>query len=140
MFWITLVYGLVVGSDTVSYKLKGKPKPFFSIISLAFFFKVVQYFLIPSRYGFTYVQTALLVTVSLVSILKKNKGRFYNLLAFSINLPIGLVSWIEATQCDNFLIHFGGHVWYDTTIPLSFIVYYLIARTMENNSLKQKTE
>lgn len=85
--------------------------------------------LVPPRFGFTYVQTVLLLvacTYDLFSPAHK-KDRYYDLAALLINLPVGMVAWVEALGCDSFFKSLGGHVWYDATIPLSMFVYYAVA-------------
>lgn len=87
---------------------------------------------IPIQFGFTYVQTILLLLASVndLSIKKEDKDCFYTLKACIVNVPIGIVGWLEAYMCDSVLIHIGGHVWYDCTIPISIIVYYMVAKTL----------
>ena len=48
--------------------------------------------------------------------------------AWLINVPITLMGWVEATTCGQFLVNYGGHVWYDATIPVSLCVYFVAAR------------
>jgi len=80
--------------------------------------------LVPGVFGFTYVQTVLLWVSSCYDLLRVHKDRYYDLSAALINLPVGLVSWVEASQCDTFLKAVGGHVYYDAIIPVSMFVYY----------------
>lgn len=87
----------------------------------------IQIRFLPVNLGFTYVQTILLVTATINDLYTQQlkKDYAYNLKSFFINFPIGMVGWLEAITCDNFMISFGGHIWYDCTIPISIIVYYL---------------
>jgi len=87
---------------------------------------------VPIRFGFTYVQTILLLLASAndLSLKKEDKDCFYTLKACIVNVPIGIVGWLEAYTCDSVLIYIGGHVWYDCTIPISIIIYYIIAKTL----------
>ena len=95
------------------------------IIFLSSLYTLVHAFFVAGRFGFTYVQTMLLVTFSIHAIATEEKGQYYNAASILIGLPVGFVSWIEALACDNFFVHIGGHVWYDAIIPLSHCAYYL---------------
>ena len=66
---------------------------------------------------------------------REEKDVFYDLAALYINVPVGVVGWLEAMACDNLLVKIGGHFWYDTSIPLSFFAYYAVAWA---NQPKQK--
>ena len=48
-----------------------------------------------------------------------------------IILPIGIFSWVEALACDSFLIHVGGHVWYDAIIPISLTAYFFYVKGLQ---------
>jgi hypothetical protein len=62
----------------------------------------------------------------------QDKSVYYNSIATIINLPIGLVGWIEAITCDYFFSHIGGHFWYDITIPISLISYFFYIKSWNN--------
>lgn len=82
---------------------------------------------VPGRFGFTYVNTvimALLVAYELLG--RTKKDRFYDLSAVLINFPITQAAWLEGFTCDSFLKSVGGHVWYDSVIPLSMFMYYAV--------------
>ena len=70
---------------------------------------------------------------------REDKDVFYDLNAFIVTLPVGLVSWLEALSCDSFLKHVGGHVYYDAIIPASIFVYYAAAlRYQPSETLAKK--
>lgn len=98
------------------------------ISALISFFQIF----IPIQFGFTYVQTILLLLASIndLGLKKEDKNVYYTLKACIVNVPIGLVGWLEAYMCNSILIYIGGHVWYDCTIPISIMVYYFIAKTL----------
>ena len=50
-----------------------------------------------------------------------------------ISLPIMSIAWIEALTCESFLVHFGGHLMFDNTIAMSFLIYYVYVRIMEES-------
>lgn len=86
--------------------------------------------LVPPRFGFTYVQTVLLWVTALYDLRRPKKDGFYDLSAVMINLPVGLVSWLEGAACESLFRGIGGHVWYDAVIPLSMFAYYAVALPM----------
>ena len=98
---------------------------------------------VPTRFQFTYVQTVLLWVAAGHDLLRPaaSKDVYYDLSSVLITIPVGLVSWIEALACDGFLVKYGGHVYYDTIIPVSMFVYYYFAlRTHSNAPTSKKTE
>lgn len=96
--------------------------------------------MVPPRFGFTFVQTVLLLVACAYDMLQPAKDRHYDLAALMINLPIGLVAWVEASGCDAFLRSLGGHVWYDATIPLSMFAYYAVALGSSTQPVKPGTK
>ena len=45
-------------------------------------------------------------------------------------------SWAEPYLCDSLLVKYGGHVVFDYSIPLAFIVYLAAASRMEPRKAK----
>jgi len=93
-------------------------------------------FVIPFNYSFTYVQTTLMLTASLSELKLNNKNLFYDIKAIIVHLPVTIIGWIEAVFCDNFIEKYGGHLIYDTTIPLSVITYHGILYLMYTKKRK----
>ena len=93
-------------------------------------------FAVPFNHSFTYVQTILMLTAAISEYNLKNKDVYYDMKALIVHLPITIVGWIEALYCDRFLKNVGGHVIYDTTIPLSIITYH--ASVYYYNKYKEK--
>ncbi len=79
--------------------------------------------LVPPKFSLTYVQTVLLLNQVYGELRRADKGPHYDRWSLIVNLPIGLFGWLEALSCDGFLINYGGHLWYDSSIPLSMLVY-----------------
>ena len=108
----------------------------------------VQTFIVinlPEHYGFTYVQTVLLMSASLSALYRPNKDVYYELYALIVALPIGFVSWFESIACDSGFKALGGHFWYDATIPATSILYYALcyayyANYQRNTLTKQKSQ
>eukprot|EP00967_Tisochrysis_lutea_P154188 scaffold305753_cov26-Tisochrysis_lutea.AAC.2 len=90
---------------------------------------VILSLLVPPAHGFTYVQTALLcVAVGYRMVVPaEKKDLYYDLAALMINLPIGFVSWLEASACDHGYRDLGGHVLYDSMIPICQLTYFAVA-------------
>ena len=117
-FWYFLVKAAYLNGTTLQWRIN-------SIIHT-----ILITFLIPFNYSFTYVQTSLMLTASLSELKMNNKNIFYDIKAIIIHLPITIIGWIEAVFCDNFIEKYGGHLIYDTTIPLSVITYHGILYSM----------
>ena len=86
-------------------------------------------FWVPPHLGFTYVQTVLLIAASItqLGLSSERKNTFqYAAFALIVGLPIGFVGWIESTSCTNFLLDWGGHIWYDSCIPVSLLIYLVL--------------
>mmetsp|Transcript_16197 Transcript_16197/g.48999 ORF Transcript_16197/g.48999 Transcript_16197/m.48999 type:complete len:275 (-) Transcript_16197:322-1146(-) len=82
---------------------------------------------IPAQYGFTYVQTVLLVANSVAALCRSDKDVFYDLFGVLVSVPIGFVAWFESFACDKGFKDLGGHLFYDATIPVSILFYYALA-------------
>jgi hypothetical protein len=81
--------------------------------------------LVNPTFSFTYVQTVLLLTVGFYELNNPTKTpSTYNSFSLLVNLPIGFVGWVEALACDSWLVAYGGHVWYDATIPFSILCFW----------------
>jgi len=98
----------------------------------------IHVFLVPGRFGFTYVQTMLILTYTLHALSKKEKSTYYNAISVIIGLPVGFVAWFEVFACEQFYVHIGGHVWYDLTIPLSYCAYYVYVSSIEKGHVKSE--
>jgi len=91
----------------------------------------IQLLLVTGNYGFTYVQTVLMICFSLKELaqrpLAEKENVSYPLFATIVTLPVSFVGWMETTQCTNFVKDFlYGHVVYDAYIPLSILIWYVL--------------
>jgi hypothetical protein len=101
------------------------PSKTFVVLQCVFNTYVSLYF-IPSLYGFTFVNTIIFLNIVLSRvILVENKDRFYNATAMMGLLPM-IVTWCEPLFCDAFLIDWGGHLWFDVSIPTSTVIYFFV--------------
>lgn len=91
---------------------------------------------VPINHSFTYVQTILMLTAAISEYHLEDKDIYYDIKAFIVHLPITLVGWVEALFCDSFIKYYGGHLLYDTTIPISIITYHLILYFYNKNKIK----
>ena len=64
-----------------------------------------------------------------------NKDQFYALYALSQCLSSAAM-WAEPYLCDALLVTYGGHVVFDYSIPLGFILYLAAASRMEPRKAK----
>ena len=85
-------------------------------------------FLVKAEFGFTYVQTVLLLAASFnqLNLPIEKKGYVYSTFAIVVSLPVGLVGWLESQTCGDFMIQYGGHVFYDGGICASLLVFLLL--------------
>ena len=51
------------------------------------------------------------------------RDRYYDASAW-VGVPIMAITWLEPLTCDSFLVRWGGHVWFDVSIPLAYFLYY----------------
>jgi hypothetical protein len=103
-------------------------------VAVAAIFAFVIHLLIPQHFGFSYVQTILMVEFALnqLSRDKKEKDFTYFLYPTLVALPLTIVGWLESTMCSKFVQdYFYGHLAYDIYIPVSMIVWYTIVHNTE---------
>jgi hypothetical protein len=109
------------------------------VAALAFLIMAVQLF-VPQVFGFTFVQTVLLVLYSVAQIMRpvEEKGYSYALYAGLVGFPLVMVSILESTLCSSFVKDWlYGHVVYDAYIPASILAWYLLCHK-EHKSTKGK--
>jgi len=95
----------------------------------AFLHNSLQVFVIPTRFFFTHVLMAVPLHSGVRAIFfraRSQKDIYYAMEAWLVDVPILLMSFGEAIACEDFLVHYGGHVWFDMVVPIGFIVYYMI--------------
>ena len=92
----------------------------------------LQCFWLPSRFFFAHVLLAVLLNsaVRKLALPAAEKDIYYDMEAWLVDIPIVLMTFVEALSCDAFLMDIGGHVWFDMAVPVGFAVYYgvLLAR------------
>jgi hypothetical protein len=114
-FWITLIKASLPNVKTVTVAV---------VVMAAQFFQL----LVPNQFGFTYVQTVLMLAFSLNQLNRpvQEKDFSYAMYAAVVGLPVTMVGWMESTQCSAFVMDYlYGHVVYDVYIPCSMLVWYL---------------
>ena len=81
------------------------------------------------QFGFTFVQTVLMLSAALNQLKLPDKEKGYTYFCFSliVALPVGFVGWLESLTCSNFLIKYGGHMLYDGGICLSTLIFTFIS-------------
>jgi len=83
---------------------------------------------VPQIFGFTYVQTVLMIAFSVNQLLRdvSEKDFHYALYPAMVGFPLTLIGWMESTQCTSFVKDsLYGHLAYDGYIPLSMLGWYL---------------
>jgi len=93
---------------------------------LALFHNSLQVFILPTRLFFTHVLLAVLASSSYRGFNReyKDKTIYYALEAWLVDVNILVMTFVESFTCETFLIHIGGHVWFDMVVPLGFTVYF----------------
>lgn len=89
---------------------------------------VVHSLAVPNAYGFTFVQTVLLLMFSVDQLLQDahKKGLEYFTYPLMVGFPLTLVAWMESTQCSNFVREYlYGHLVYDAYIPIASLLWYI---------------
>lgn len=96
---------------------------------------------LPRTFGFTYVQTVLMISFSVNQLARpiKEKGVEYALYPAIVGVPLAVIGWLESTTCSNFMISIGGHIVYDYYIPIAMIAFYLMSFMRISEKKKVKT-
>ena len=103
-------------------------------------FVAFHYYFVPLQLAFGYVQTVLIVMMC-VTALVGPKNEYYNATALIVTGPITITGWIEGLACESFLVHIGGHFWYDMTIPLGMTAYiFYLKQKQTPGQQKSKVE
>lgn len=95
---------------------------------------------LPGAAGFTYVQTMLVLIYNIYETFyreQSTKTGSYNYLGM-VAVPFSILAWVEGITCVTFLKNLGGHVWYDTSIPIAVIAFYYFTRNMDKASATAK--
>jgi len=107
----------------------------------ATFLSTLRHMYTPNYFGFTYVQTILLLQFSINQLArpKEEKDFSYFLYPVVVGLPLTLVGWTESTMCSMFVKDlFYGHLAYDAFIPLAMMAWYAIVHNRAASSEKVK--
>jgi hypothetical protein len=97
--------------------------------------------LVPANFGFTYVQTILMLAFSINQLLRpaSEKDYVYATFPLFVGFPLTLVGWMESTQCSNFVRDYMyGHVVYDAYIPIASLAWYLVCYARVQGANVQK--
>jgi len=116
IFWIFMLKAATPKSSTAT------------IIGLAIV-SMIGSFGFPTSFGFTYVQSVLFAIFSWDELWNKpvaEKQFEYALYPWIVGLPLAAIGWMESTQCSKSVIFLGGHLIYDSYIPLSIMLFYMI--------------
>jgi len=97
-------------------------------MTIAMCHNILQVFFLPTRFFFTHVLMAVLFGSGRRWLGRpaQEKTRFYTMEAWLVDVPILVMTYVEAIGCDAFLIDYGGHVYFDMVVPVMFIVYWVI--------------
>lgn len=116
------------------------------IVLLAVTITVFHSLAVPNAFGFTFVQTILLLLFSSDQMMqdRSSKGLEYFTYPLMMGLPLTLVGWMESMYCTSFVKDkLYGHLAYDAYIPISSLVWYIMIyamRPVEQVSAKHKAQ
>lgn len=134
IFWLGIFHSLMPKA-----KLPTKCLVIMPVVGLQLF--------VPGKFGFTYVQTVIMLLFSCVELVKspaEKQDISYPLYACIVGVPVTMMAWLESTQCSAFVRDvLYGHVVYDAFIPLAILVWYLLCYgyvTWSAKAIKAKKE
>jgi hypothetical protein len=108
--------------------MRDKSRSVRTTLAFATFHNVLQVYFLPTRFFFTHVLKAVLFgsAVRWLGRPAHMKTKYYWMESWLVDVPILVMTYVEALTCDSFLIRYGGHVWFDMVVPVMFGVYWLI--------------
>jgi hypothetical protein len=115
LFWFGLIRSFHPGRELLA-------------LAFALAYTTPHFLLAPGRLAFTYVNCLLAIHGAINSLAFAPKGRYYNASSVLLALPCAVVAWFEALSCERHLRPIGGHLVYDTVIPLSLLALYFWVR------------
>lgn len=126
--FVEFLVGVVGGVLFFHMFFRGLPLSSFVVCAQSLFHALVMVCLVPPKYLFTYVNTALFLNITGSRVLEppQNKDASYDLAAVMVGLPIMTITWLEPLTCDTFLVNWGGHLFFDFTIPFCAFCYFLV--------------
>merc|ERR1712032_464836 len=89
-----------------------------------------NFYLVPIELTFGFVTTFINVSLAILALSTREKAwkgmaPHYTASTIIIIGPITMACWGEGLLCDDFLVHVGGHFWYDMMTPISMTIYYI---------------
>lgn len=82
---------------------------------------------IPRILSFTYVNTVIGFNLSIGQMLTAPRDVYYVLYPALYAGPVLIATLLEPLLCDSLLVHWGGHILFDLSIPFGTVLYYLVA-------------
>lgn len=115
------------------------PKSSFKVYAPLSLIATVLNILVPERFGFTFVQTVLLLSFSINQLMRPSQEKTFEYALYPLitGLPLSFIGWFESTQCSKFVINIGGHLIYDAYIPVSMMCFYLICWKNTTQKIKK---
>ena len=130
-FWLALLFASMPESSKLV------------IVPLALVVQTGQ-ILLPPLFGFTYVQTILMLASCLDQLNLKSTAKnsfWYSSNPWMVGLPLTLIGWMESTQCSSFVKDkLYGHVVYDAYIGVSLIVWYITCIVQSKNTASSEAK
>jgi len=127
LFWMALTYPVLQHHMQL-----------FTIFLISVLYSVVMVFAMPQKFGFTYIQSVIISTWCLSELIAPNDQIHGVVVSACIMVPSVIVSWCEGLFCDGFLINYGGHAWYDSSLVVGLIAYCSFILLTETQNPKEK--
>lgn len=122
----TLLTYIVLASFYFSFTHLMTPSPLFMSLVQTLFHTYVTT-LLPPIMIFAYVNLVITFNLSIAQLLTSPRDVFYLLNTLLIGTPVVIATFAEPLLCDSLLINYGGHIFFDLSIPLGVILYYSVA-------------
>jgi hypothetical protein len=116
IFWIALLAGIMTNSS------------WSSVIMVMLVVSYIQMD-VPTKYGFTYVQTIVMLAYSYNELRRSRKEKDFAYASHPaiVGLPLLAIGWMESLACRAFVRDYlYGHVVYDAFIPTSSMIWYYV--------------
>lgn len=120
-FWIALLW-----SFTKSMKI---------VLPVSILYTWIFIVWTPNRLALPLVQTLTIIAMTLIALFSDvmlvADMRYSTPSSVIVGIPFGLMGWVESLTCEKFLIHIGGHFWYDVMIPITLCIYFYYAKRVD---------
>jgi hypothetical protein len=123
-----IVYYAIVVPFWMSFTFGMTKQPFLFALTQSVLHSIALHLYVTPLMSFTYVNSVIVLNLVLDVIINNPVDSFSGLEAFVAAGPVFAVTFLEPLTCDSFLVDFGGHAWFDFSIPAGTFIYYYVCR------------